>query len=395
MFDLFSHLRDRLSRSTDFTNMADFSGRWFTTFGPMELTQDGDRVDGAYEFQGSRCPIEGMVRGSRLQFIYQEPSVRGEGWFDLLRHGKFAGQWRADGGEHWNSWTGHREFDGIWESSFGYLRLVQESDRILGFYEGAGPCALEGKVENNRLSFRYREARAQGDGHFELAADAANFTGQWRADGSDRWAPWQGRRFLPVPGLVWLVVIEAHWQRSYLDREFAFGHMLREFFARMPHINVRQRFFEDEIGLQRWCRELMYLPEPVAVVLASHGTQEGLSVQGRPLDTDPLVESLRYADSITLLHFSSCLMLSDGKPDGFARKLQEVAGFPVTGYDRSVDWGASALIEFHYLDMVLSRGLAPSAAAEQVVNLIAYASDKDVANSPYPAAGFRIFPPKS
>ena len=101
-----------------------------------------------------------------------------------------------------------------------------------------------------------------------------------------------------MPGLLWLVVIEAHWQHSYLDKEYAFGHMLREFFTRLPHVNVRQRFFEDEAGLERWCRELMYLPEPVAVVLASHGTQDGLTVQGKPLDTGRLVESLRYADNI-------------------------------------------------------------------------------------------------
>ena len=129
----------------------------------MELTQDGDQVRGAYEFQSNRCPIEGTLRGSRLQFNYQEPTVRGEGWFELVRHGKFAGQWRADGGEQWHSWTGHREFDGIWESSFGYLRLVQESDRVLGFYEGAGPRSLEGRVDGRRLNFRYREPRAQGE----------------------------------------------------------------------------------------------------------------------------------------------------------------------------------------------------------------------------------------
>ena len=376
-------------------NMSKFSGRWFTTFGPMELTQDGNRVQGFYEFQGNRCPIVGAVSDSRLQFTYQEPTVEGEGWFELVRHGKFGGQWRPKGVAAWSSWIGQRQFDGIWDTSFGLLRLVQEPERVFGFYEGTGPSTVEGRLQDNRFAFRYHEPRAQGEGHFELAPEGTSFQGQWRRDGTEQWAPWQGRRLAPVPGLVWLVVIEAHWQRSYLDKEYAFGHMLREFFTRLPHVNVRQRFFEDEAGLERWCRELMYLPEPVAVVFASHGTQEGLTVQGKPLDTGQLVESLRYAESIVLVHFSSCLMMQDGKASELACALQATVRFPISGYDRSVDWAASALIEFHYLDMILGRGIAPGDAAGQVLRLIGYAGDEALPDSPYPAAGFRILMPIS
>ena len=373
--------------------MLNFSGRWFTSFGPMELTQDGDRVRGFYAMHGNTCPIEGSVRDGKFHFTYQEPNVEGEGWFELARHGRFAGQWRPKGSANWLPWTGQREFEGVWESSFGLLRLIQEPERVLGFYEGAGPCALEGRLEGQRLDFRYREPHANGAGHFDLASDSSSFTGEWRADGAEQWAPWQGRRLAAMPGIVWLVVIEAHWQRSYLDREYAFGHMLREFFARLPHVSVRQRFFEDESGLERWCRELMYVPEPVAVVFASHGTAEGLTVHGKPFSTVALVESLRYADNVMLLHFSCCLMMEDGKAGALARALQEAVSFPISGYDRSVDWAASALIEFHYLDMVLGRGLAPSDAAERVLRLISYAGDKEVPGSPYPAAGFRMILP--
>jgi hypothetical protein len=383
------------ARAAKKKSMSNFSGRWFTTFGPMELAQDGNRVRGFYMLQENRCPIEGSICDSRLQFSYQEPTVEGEGWFELMRHGKFAGQWRPKGAPTWSSWIGEREFEGIWDSSFGPMRLVQEPERVLGFYEGLGPCVLEGRLENNRLIFRYHEQSAQGEGYFELAPDATGFQGEWRAEGTQQWAPWQARRLAPVPGVLWLVVIEAHWQRSYLEKEYAFGHMLREFFTRLPHVNVRQRFFENEAGLERWCRELMYLPEPVAVVFASHGTQEGLTVQGKPLNTGRLVESLRYAENILLLHFSSCFMMQDGKASELASALQEAVRFPISGYDRSVDWAASALIEFHYLDMVLGRGLSPADAAQEVLRLIGYAGDKDLPGSPYPAAGFRIFMPNS
>jgi hypothetical protein len=390
-------IRDRLagwfSGAAEKSAAPDFSGRWFTTYGPMELTQDGERVSGFYEFQQNRCPVEGSIRDGRFYFAYREPTVEGEGWFERLRHGRFSGQWRPKDSERWSAWTGEREFEGIWETSLGLLRLVQEPERVFGFYEGAGACTLDGRLEKNRLTFRYREARGAGEGYFDLAQDSCGFQGEWRAEGAEKWAPWQGRRLLPVAGALWLVVIEAHWQRSYLEREYAFGHMLREFFARLGHVNVRQRFFEDEAGLERWCRELMYIPEPVAVVFASHGTEDGLSVRGKSLDTGRIVESLRYADNILVLHFSSCLMLRDGKASELARALREAVRFPISGYDRSVDWAASALIEFHYLDMILGRGLSPADAAKKVVELITYAGDTASIDSPYPAAGFRILPP--
>jgi len=373
--------------------MSSFSGRWFTTFGPMELTQEGNRVHGLYKLQENSCEIAGSIQDGRLQFSYREPDAQGEGWFELIRHGKFAGRWRADESPTWSSWTGRREFDGIWESPFGLLRLIQEPDRVFGFYESGGSSTVEGRLENNRLAFRYSEPRGQGEGYFELAPDVNSFQGEWRADGTEPWGSWQGRRLTPVPGVVWLVVIEAHWQRSYLDREYAFGHMLREFFARLPHVNVRQRFFEDEAGLERWCRELMYLPEPVAVVFASHGTQEGLTVQGKPLNTGRLVNSLRYADNVLLLHFSSCFMMQDGKASELANALLKTVQFPISGYDRPVDWAVSALIEFHYLDMVLGRGFSPVDAAREIPRLLSYADNNDLPGSPYPAAGFRILTP--
>jgi hypothetical protein len=274
------------------------------------------------------------------------------------------------------------------------MRLVQEKERVFGFYEGSGSCTLEGRLEGQRLTFRYREPQVEGEGHFQLAQDGTGFDGQWRPSGKAEWSSWQGRRLPAVSGRLWLVVIEAHWQHSYLDKEYAFGHMLREFFMRLPHVNVRQRFFADEAGLVTWCRELMYLPEPAVVLFSSHGTEDGLSVQGKALDTARIAETLRYADNIMLLHFSSCLMMKEGKASALARALQAIGRFPVSGYDRSVDWAGSALIEFHYLDMILGRGLAPEEAAQQVLQLVAYAGEKEVSGSPYPATGFRILMPE-
>jgi hypothetical protein len=278
-----------------------------------------------------------------------------------------------------------RGWDGVWETSFGRLRLVADGARIEGLYECNGPSSLEGTANDAALDFDYREPAVSGSGRFELAPDGESFTGRWRPRGETDWSKWSGWRVPPVEGISWLIVLEAHWQRSLNEPEYAFGNMLREIFARTPRVRVRQRFFDDQESLGQWCRELAYLPEPVVLVIASHGVAEGLSVRGKLIDTKSIFESLRHAASLKLLHFSSCLV-------GLGK---ERAPFPVSGYTTSVDWGASALLEFTYLDLILNRGFAPGQAAETLPKLVCFAADQAPADSPYPAAGFRFFPARN
>jgi hypothetical protein len=373
--------------------MIDFAGDWFTTFGHMTLTQDGNKIRGTYGMGNQVCSLEGTIVGGELRFRYSEPDVGGDGWFVLERPGKFAGQWRQDGTERWLPWKGERGFDGIWNSTFGPMRLFQNADLVQGFYEGLGESTLEGKVQGKRLVFHYHEPKASGEGWFELAEDGTHFQGQWRAQGMPAWSDWQGQRIMPVQGLIWLVVLEAYWQRGLMEKEYAFGNMLREFFARVPGVQVRQRFFSDEVSLVKWCRELLYLPEPIALVFATHGTAEGLTVHGDLIRPEPLANVLRHVENVQVLHFSSCLLLEDGEAGKFARILRQDLPFPLSGYSTSVDWTASALIEFTYLDMILARGYSPSAAADQVTQLLKFAGDQVGAESPYPAAHFRFLPP--
>jgi hypothetical protein len=359
----------------------------------MQLSQTGDEVSGQYDYAGAPCTIQGRIEAGRFVFRYREPGVEGEGWFEQKRYGKFSGQWRPLGAPGWACWEGVREFEGVWASTFGPLRLIQERDGVLGFYEAVGPSSLEGRLDGNRLTFRYREPSARGEGWFELGEDGHTFEGKWRPDGASEWAPWHGERILAMPGYRWLIVVEAHWQRSVSDRDFSFGSMLKEFFARLTHVGVRQRFFDNEQGLERWLREVMYLPEPTVVVIAAHATEEGLCAHGEPIDQRGLIDSLRYADNVLLLHFSSCLMMQEGG-NSFVRELQQEVPFPISGYNTTVDWAASALIEFQYFDMVLGRGLAPEEAARQLTTLIGYAGDQVPRDCPYPAAGFRIYQPR-
>jgi hypothetical protein len=369
--------------------MPNFAGRWHSTFGPLELSQQGSRVSGTY---GGNSTLSGTIQENRLVFRYEEPRAGGEGWFELKRAGKFVGQWRPDGAEGWGPWSGERGFDGVWQTSFGPMRLFQHADRIHGFYEGVSPPGLEGRLQEERFVFNYQEPKARGEGWFALSEDHELLEGAWRPEGGAGWGEWRGRRVHADPGRRWLVVLEAHWQKSLAEEEYSFGHMLREFFARVGQVSVRHRFFQNEAGLEKWCRELMYLVEPTVLAVATHGTHEGLVAHGQPIAPRVLVENLVWAENLVLLHFSACLMLEESPAGELARRLQRLGRFPVSGYTTAVDWAASAILEYTYFDLILSRGLDPADAAQNLPRLLSFAAAGGCPELGYPGAGFRFLP---
>ena len=75
--------------------------------------------------------------------------------------------------------TSERGFDGIWDSSFGRLRIIHDEKTVFGFYEGVGPATIAGQMEEGRLVFRYVEPQARGQGWFELSENGMDFAGQW------------------------------------------------------------------------------------------------------------------------------------------------------------------------------------------------------------------------
>jgi hypothetical protein len=278
-----------------------------------------------------------------------------------------------------------RGWAGLWDSSFGRLRLIEEGRTVRGFYECGGPSTLEGESAADRFEFRYREPGVEGEGRFGLAKDGESFDGFWRARGEADWSKWNGARAQAQPGVTWLVVLEAHWQRTLAETEYAFGHMLREYFARSAGVRVRQRFFHDAESLERWCRDLLLLAEPIVLVIASHGAATGLSVHGEVIDSQRILAALQHANGLRLLHFSSCLV-------GLSAQAMNPRHFAVSGYTTSVDWGASALLEFTYLDLILNRGMGPAEAAAKLPSVVPYAGDQAPPGSPYPPAGFRFLP---
>jgi hypothetical protein len=351
-------------------------------------------VRGHYVFRGVRCTITGEVQGDRLAFTYQEPSFRGEGWFELTRKGQaFAGQWRADGDPQWRPWVGTRVgFDGLWDTDFGRMRLMQDGDRVHGFYELSGGSAVEGRLDANTLTFTYSEPNARGEGRFVLGEDGLSFQGEWRQEGQPGWMPWQGVRTMPRD-LTWLVVLEVPWHALSADRDYSFGEMLEEFFSRQPAVRVRQRYFTNEAGLRRHLREVTLIAEPVVLLIATHGLPQGIPLDGGLAGVQVISESLAYAWDLRLLHFSACLLMQDPVVVTGWRELATRLGFPISGYSTSVDWAGSAIIEFLYLDMILSRGMTPAQAADQVLKLLPFAGDEEVEGGVIAPAGFRLVTP--
>jgi hypothetical protein len=366
-------------------NFVNFAGHWSTSFGPMVLAQDGSRVRGTYGRERAENPIEGTVTGREFAFRYTEAQESGTGRFWLRRHGSIAGEYLADGAQRALPWQGWRECDGLWETHLGRIRLVQEeTGRVFGFAEYEAAARIEGTFEDGKLAFALEAGNYAGRAVLTLDPAGYALNGEWLEQGQPP-RPLAGQRILPRPGLTWLVVVEAYWQRALDDNEFAFGSMLRELFARLPRVQVRHRYYHDETSLLHWCRQLLFLPEPAVLMLAGHGEANGLTVNGKIIPPARILESLRYADGLQLLHFSSCLVGQDGD------RALIAAPFPVSGYKTSVDWAMSAFTEFIYLDMILEKGLSPAAAAEQLVSLVRFAGNDEIAGSPYRPAGFCFF----
>ncbi len=373
-----------------------FSGDWSTTYGDMTLAESGGVVSGTYVMEGQICSLAGRLSGGELVFKYKEAEASGEGRFRLAQDGKsFSGEWRADGTTRFIPWLGRRRdpvqgagFAGLWDTSFGRLRLSADGTSVSGYYAFAGGT-LTGRVDGDALKFRYKDQK-EGEGEFRLAQGGRALNGRWRADGEKEWKDWNGLRADPVPGRKWLVILESRWESSLAEPEYTYGEMLKSFFTRTPSVQVRQRFYTDRESLLAWTREASLLAEPVVLYFSGHGSPEGLDTHTGPATAEQLAGPLRAGGDIALVHFGSC----DVMKAGVAAELQRLARparFPVSGFAQPVDWAASAVSDFMYLDLILSRDLTPAKAAAELARLMPFAARASSATA-YDGLSFRLLP---
>ena len=243
------------------------------------------------------------------------------------------------------------------------------------------------------MSFRYADDTGRGEGLFELHEDAEGFSGRWRAEGDERWSPWFGRR--AEPGATeWLVVLEAPWQSDLSEPEYSFGAMLQAIFERAPGVEVRQRSFSDAESFAALCAEAAGLAGSVVVVVAAHGGPEGVWGQTSFVPTPALARALAQIPGLRAVHFSSCsVMAGPGSAEIVAACAANERFEGVSGYAAEVDWMASALCDFTYLELLLARGCDVERAATGLAASVRFAGVEPPAPaSPLPALDFRCLP---
>lgn len=370
---------------------ANFAGTWQATFGQLILTQTGSKVTGSYP----NGTITGRVEGRKLTFRYTEATVRGDGWFEMNLTGDgFVGKWRADGSRQWADWTGQRgaaaalppaqpiggagSFDGLWNTSFGPMRLRQSGDRCEGQYRYQGlACTISGTVTNGRFNFSYSQPDGErGEGWFSLAS-ADEFTGQWKSAGMNAYEAWTGGRMIARPGVTRLVVLESNWERGLADREYSFGDMLRVFFQRVPNVVVTQRMIHTADDVRRYVGEVAFVPEPTIVYFSSHGTRDGLSLDGGSIKAEEIGAALKGCTNLVLVHFGACeLMAGDAAQRVRSNAGAALRGIPISGYANTADWAGSALTDFTYLSLIFEHNLSPNAALDEVRRNLRFASEQ-------------------
>jgi hypothetical protein len=270
------------------------------------------------------------------------------------------------------------------------MRLRQNGDQVEGIYQYRGRATVTGRMQSGALQLKYGEPDgATGTAEFTLSADGSAFSGNWRADGSSAPQPWSGRRIEPQPSRQWLVVFEARWEENLREAEYSYGEMPRQFFTRVPSVAVRHRTFTSREDFARWAADLPYFAEPVVLYVSSHGDEKGITVGDDRLDGKFIGELLRDAPSVKLVHLGACLAMSGAVP----RDLRESIGPnapPISGFTRVADWAGSAVIDFTYLDLVLTRSLPPSEAVRAILQNISFASDRSDGDAVIAPAGLKI-----
>lgn len=281
-------------------------------------------------------------------------------------------------------------FEGVWDTSFGTLRLEREGTRVHGSYTYTSGATVEGELVDGVLLGTYHEPAAAGAGvrgriAFELAEDGQSFRGTWceglgepldpRAPTSMSARPWFGQRARREPGRIWLVILEENWEGSLREPEYSFGAMLRSFFERVPKVGVRHRFVHDRADLERFCAELVGLVEPVVLYVSSHGSPDGLSIGSEGISPEALGAALRNVGDLRLLHLGSCAVLAGDAPDRIRAAAAPTAPFPISGFVESVDWAASAIVDFTYMQLVLEAGLEPEQAVEATRRMLTFANE--------------------
>jgi len=284
------------------------------------------------------------------------------------------------------------DYSGVWETTYGDMVLEQNGVSVSGWYSYGGMSTIEGTItDSGKLMFTYDEDSASGTGWFLLSETGESFSGQWKADGDQNWSSWEGHRSTGEPS-TWVLILEAEWQESMRENEYSFGAMLNAWLGRLPSIDIRHRFVHDIDDVRSFCAEAAVLPGDVYLVIASHGTTSGISLNGGTVSPQELASAISPMTNLKLVHFSCCEIMAGNTDEAILNSRSTwPEDFAVSGYTTSVDWGGSAIIEFYYLNQILENGLTPVEASRALMGDIRFSGNN---STPWmEAAGFQIQTP--
>jgi predicted esterase len=173
-----------LSNASARTSDGEWVGEWITSKGAIRLTHSDDTVNG--EFTGG-----GKFRGTLSAGKLTANCTKGnESWtaeIELDDKGRaFKGELRsAAGAESWRGWKRDpnagsdkmADFSGTWLCNWGTMQLVQDGDRVTGFYTSARWGSLEGTVSGRKLKFKWKRLNSQGEAEIEMSIDRSRFYG--------------------------------------------------------------------------------------------------------------------------------------------------------------------------------------------------------------------------
>lgn len=278
------------------------------------------------------------------------------------------------------------DFSGVWDSTYGALRLKRTAGGFAGRYTGIPGATLQGVLDGRVLRGEYHEPGGANGGvrgrfAFELSEDGQSFHGAWLAGAGAPLDPrasgagsWTGRRAPADPDRIWFIILEENWEGSLREHEYSFGAMLRAFFERVPNVGVRHRFVHDRADLERYCAELAALAEPVVLYVSSHGSPDGLGIGPDGISPEALGAALRDVGDLRLLHLGACAMMAGDAPARIRAAAGAGHSFPISGFVETVGWAASALVDLTYMQLVLEQGMAPADAVAATRQMLTFAN---------------------
>jgi len=180
-----------------------------------------------------------------------------------------------------------------------------------------------------------------------------------------------------------LAVVEAEWWNGY-------SHTVKPFFEGLFFNLMRQRdgfYYERFVGPDSFAEVLQHLARKRDVrilYIASHGSSASLGCpNGDEISRRHLAKLLQMANSETRLdglYFGSCLVGNQATAKALLSSEQSAHQRVkwVAGYEKSVDWLESTLLDVFFLKHVLGaemEGLTPNKAVLRACNEILYKAE--------------------